>query len=216
MATRETRADRGRRLGQQLGARLLNELRTQRTTHNVSQRATAAALGWSQTEYWRFERGDTRITLADVSSVASVLGLELGAGLHPKGDPIRDKGHHALIRRFRAELSPLWRVVAELPLPTPGDPRAWDLLIRVAQQKVGVEAETRLRDMQAIVRHVHLRERDGGADEVVVLLAASRTNRALVDELRASLGGRYVTSPRELLRALRAGRPVPGSGVLLL
>jgi hypothetical protein len=184
---------------------------------NVSQRAIATILGWSQTDYWRFENARTRATsIVDISAVGAALGLELSAGLHPHGEAIRDKGHQALIARFRALLSQSFKVLAEVPLPLPGDPRAWDLLLRLAGQIIGIEVETRIRDMQRLVRHVHQRERDGGADEIVLVLAASRTNRDLVDDLRSALGPRYSTSPRAILKALRAGEPLPGSGVILI
>ncbi len=101
-------------------------------------------------------------------------------------------------------------------MPTPGDRRSWDLLLRLPAQLIGVEAETRIRDMQQLVRHVHQRERDGGVDAIVLLLAATRTNRELIDELRLALGPSYATSPRQILRALRGGQPVPGSGVVML
>jgi hypothetical protein len=156
------------------------------------------------------------IPLVLLSEIASLLGLEVVAGLHPLGEPIRDVGHQTLIGRFRAILSATWRVVAEVPLPNPGDPRAWDLLLRIPAQLVGVEAETRIRDVQRLTRHVHQRERDGGVDVIVLLLADTRVNRRLLPELLEALGPDYRTSPRQILRALRAGQPVPGSGVVLL
>jgi len=184
----------------------------------VSQELLARQLGRSQSVVSRLERlrDIDRVSLVDASEIASLLGLEFSAGLHPAGEPIRDKGHQALIGRFRALLSAVFKVMAEVPLPTPGDRRAWDLLLRLPAQLIGVEAETRIRDMQRLVRHVHKRERDGGVDVIVLLLAATRTNRELVDELRVALGPAYSTPPREILRALRTGQPIPGSGVVLL
>jgi hypothetical protein len=38
------------------------------------------------------------------------------AGLHPEGEPIRDKGHQALIERFRKIVSAEFSVRAEVPL----------------------------------------------------------------------------------------------------
>jgi hypothetical protein len=53
-------------------------------------------------------------------------------------------------------------------------------------------------------------------DVIVLLLAATRTNRELVDELRLALGPAFATPPRLILESLRAGQPLPGSGVVLL
>lgn len=146
--------------------------------------------------------------------MAAVLGLELGANLYPAGEPIRDKGHQALIGRLRAVLGQAWRVTAEVPLPLRGDRRAWDLLLRIPRQLVGVEAETRIRDIQAFVRRIRERELEGGADVIVIVLAESAVNRRLLAQLLEALGPRYATNPRRLLRALRAGQPLPGSGVV--
>ena len=91
-----------------------------------------------------------------------------------------------------------------------------DLLLRIPGQIVGVEAETRLRDIQAFVRRIRERELEGGANEIVVVLAGTVTNRRLVGQLLEALGPRYATSRRAVLNALREGRRVPGSGVVLL
>ena len=145
-----------------------------------------------------------------------MLGLELGAGLHPVGDAIRDKGHQALIGRFRALLSPAYRVSAEVLLPNPGDRRAWDLVLRLPGQIIGVEAETRVREIQWLVRRLRERQREGGADVVLLVLADTRANRAILGELLTALGPAFATSPRTILRALRDGQPLPGSGVVLV
>jgi hypothetical protein len=157
------------------------------------------------------------VPLVRLAEIASLLGLELSATLHPVGDPIRDNGHQVLGARFREAVSSAWTVVAELPLPGPSELRSWDLVLRLARrQVVGVELETRIRDIQALVRKMRARERDGGVDELLLVLADTRVNRRLVDELCEALGDRYATSPRRMLTALRAGEPVPGSGLLLL
>lgn len=217
MATRETPAQRGRRRGAELQLRLLGELRQARLKADVSQREMARRIGWSQTEYWRLESNRTaNIGLPDLAAAGALLGLDLSAGLHPVGDPISDRGQQVVIARVRALIGPAWRVYAEAPLPGSGDRRAWDLLLRIESQIVGIEVETRVRDIQALVRRIRMRERDGGVDEIILVLADTRTNRRLMAELTEALGPPYGTSAREIQAALRAGRPVPGSGVLLV
>ena len=215
MATRERPVDRGRRQGRELVSRIAAELRRERLAADVSQRAMAEQLGWSQPRYWRFENSN-RAMLPDVCAVASILGLQLSAGLHRSGDGLADRGQLALLARFRSLLAPSIRAVAEALLPNVGDRRAWDLLLRIGAQVVGVEAETKVRDVQACVRRIRGRERDGGAHEILVVLADTRANRAVRQELLTALGPRFGTSPRPLLDALRQGLPLPGSGVLLV
>jgi hypothetical protein len=97
-----------------------------------------------------------------------------------------------------------------------GDRLSWDLVIRLADQLVGVEVETRIRDVQHLVRRMRERQRDGGADVIVLVLSDSAVNRRLIAELLEVLGPDFATSPRALLSALRSGRSLPGSGVILI
>lgn len=184
----------------------------------MSQRTGAVRLGCSQSQYSRFESGAQpgAIRLVRVAEVAALLGLELSVSLHPAGEPVRDRGHQALIRRFRGELHRSFEVQAEVPFPGPGDPRVWDLILRHGDLLIGVEAETRIRDLQALVRRMRGPERDGGADRLVLLLSDSRLNRRLAAELRQALGDQFGCPARRLLAALRNAHPLPGSGVLLL
>jgi transcriptional regulator with XRE-family HTH domain len=198
--------------------RLVNEMVVTRQSLNLSQRALAQGLHWSQGAQWRLEHlvnVDT-VSVVELAEMASLLGLELGAALYPLGDPLRDRGHQALLKRFRDLLAATVKVVAEVPLPNPGDRRSWDLLLRIEHQRVGVEAETRIRDVQLLVRRVRERESDGGADEVLLVLAESAVNRRLLRDLLEALGPRFATPSRQIFKALRAGQPLPGSGVILV
>lgn len=200
-------------------ARTVNDLRDRRIVLGVSQTFMAEQLGCSQPHLWRIEANAAGPSLVRLAEMASVLGLELSVGLHEIGDPIRDKGQQALGHRFDSILSPLWRMTNETLLPMPGDLRSWDKLLRLTvepHQRIGVDLETRIRDIQALVRRSRLRERDGGVDAILLVLSDSATNRRLVGELRAALGPAYAGSARPLLRALRDGSPLPGSGVILV
>jgi hypothetical protein len=171
----------------------------------------------SQGELSRLERFDfPNIAFVRLAEIAAVLGLELSAGLHRNGDAVRDVGHQATIRRCLANVHSAFVCTREVPLPNVGDRRSWDILLRLGSVLIGVEAETRIRDIQALVRHVRERERDGGVDHVFVLLADTVHNRQLVAQLREALGPRFAANPRDVLSALRAGRPVAGSAVLLV
>ncbi|MEP7360823.1 MAG: hypothetical protein ABI744_04510, partial [Chloroflexota bacterium] len=156
------------------------------------------------------------VSVLEIVEMASVLGLEFRASLYPIGDGIRDAGQQALAKRFRAVVGAAWRVTAEVLLPNVGDRRAWDLFLRLASQRVGVELETRVRDVQWLVRRMRERERDGGVDHTLLVLSASAHNRRVLPELLDALGPEFATAPRVTLRALREGRPITGSAVILL
>lgn len=152
----------------------------------------------------------------DLAQAGAILGLALSAGFRPTGDSLRDAGQQVLAKRFRALLASAWRVTAEVLFPHPGDRRSWDLFLRLEAQRVGVELETRVRDVQWLVRRMRERQRDGGADCVLLVLSASAHNRRVLPELLEALGPDFGASPRGELKALREARPVPGSGVILL
>jgi len=217
MTTRESNSDRGRRRGSEMARAILRELRDARVSLGLSQVELARALGWSQQNYSRFELDQLNdISLVDICVAASVLGLEPSVSLHRVGPALRDKGHAALIGRLLRHVSPAWHVAREVPFPNHGDPRWWDLLLRLPDFRLGVEAETRIRDMQALTRRMKERARNGGADELLLLLSDSGHNRGLVDELRRALGERFAMAPGDVLRALRAGDGLNGSAVVLL
>src|SRR5687767_7545326 len=111
--------------------------------------------------------------------MASV-GLRLHARAYPDAAPIRDIAHARLLQRFRMGLHRSLRWATEVPLPIRGDLRAWDGLVMGPAWRVGVEAETRPRDAQALKRRVLLKARDGEVDAVVLLLLDSRHNRQLL------------------------------------
>ncbi len=195
---------------------LVTELRDERQTANVSQRALAGELAWHQSELNRLERFDfPNVPLVRLSEMAAVLGLELSVRLHRAGDPIRDRASQALIAGFLTVVSGAYRVTREALLPA-GDQRSWDILLRLGAGLVGVEALTRVRDIQAVVRHVRLRERDGGVDHVLLVLSDSVHNRAILSQLIEALGPRFMAPRRDIIAALKAGRLIPGSGVILM
>lgn len=204
-----------------LMARSVSELRNARMAAGLSLDQLAREVGWSATAVGRLDSGQRRdVGVVELSEIASVLGYEVSVGLHPIGDPVRDKGQLACGRRFDALLSDRWRGTDETLLPGAGEQRAWDKLLRLVgvtpRYLVGVDIESRVWDVQAIVRRTRARERDGQVDHILIALADTAHNRRVIEELRSGLGPAYGTSTRVILRALRQGRPLPGSGVLLV
>ena len=65
-----------------------------------------------------------------------------------------------------------------------------------------VEAETRLDDLQALERRIYLKQRDLGIRRVILLVADTRHNRAVL-EAHPELLERFPVSTRACLLALR-------------
>jgi hypothetical protein len=104
----------------------------------------------------------------------------------------------------------------EVPLPIIGDRRAWDGVIVGGEEPVGLEAETRILDAQAVERRIALKQRDGGIRRVVLLVLDSAANRRAVDSASRLLTERFPLDSRSVLGALGAGRIPPASGIAFL
>lgn len=127
---RETRLERGRRRGRMLIARSTKEMRDARLAAGLTHDEAANAIGIARSNVTRLEAGRTRdIGIVRLSEIASVLGYEVRVGLHPIGDPVRDKGQLACGRRFDALLSSRWLVTDETLLPGAGELRVWDCCV---------------------------------------------------------------------------------------
>lgn len=142
--------------------------------------------------------------------------MEVSARAYPTGEPIRDRAHVALLVRFRQHIHCSLRWRTEVPLAIAGDLRAWDGLVSGAGWRMGVEAETRPTDLQALERRLALRLRDGGLDAVILVLANTRHNRALVQAHRDELALRFPVQGRRAMELLTAGIHPGGSAVVLL
>jgi transcriptional regulator with XRE-family HTH domain len=192
------------------------EISRARRGAGLSHDAVGAACGISGSAEWRIEHGTTKT--ADVRTLAclgAVVGLDIRLRAYPAGDPIRDAGQQRLLERLHARLHPglIWRT--EVPLPIQGDRRAWDALIRGEGWIMAVEAETALDDLQAVERRIALKQRDGGVDHVIILVADTRRNRRALAAAPNAFPG-FSRDARATLRALAAGRDPLESCIVML
>ncbi len=217
MAARTSRLDAARERAHRSLALVGKELRLARRSHGLSQASVAAATRLPRSKVSRVELGqDPGLSIADATSLLAAVGLDLAVRAFPAGDPARDAAHSALLERLRARLHPSldWRT--EVPLPLPGDRRAWDAQIGGEGWTVGVEAETHPDDRQALERSVALKARDGGVTLVLVVLSRTLANRRFVEQHAEELRRAFPVPAREALGALAAGRPPRGNALVLL
>ena len=159
------------------------------------------------------------MALVEVGAWCAVVGLDLAIRVYPVGDPIRDRAQLALLERFRRRLHPTVRWRTEVPLPLPGDLRAWDgeAMGRTAYPwRIRVEAETRLADGQALTRRLGLKIRDDPGGHVVLVVSDTRANRLALATIRVGSMELLPLGTREILAALAAGREPRGSGIVVL
>jgi transcriptional regulator with XRE-family HTH domain len=153
MSTRERRIDRGRRLSRRSLLTIGEEFREARIQAALTQRELGATVGISASEISRIERGQSpHVAYETLVAIGAALGLDLPLRAYPNGDAVRDAAQLALLARFRAMLPAGLRHRTEVPLGIPGDGRAWDDVVDGPGWSLPVEAETRLRDVQALHR----------------------------------------------------------------
>jgi hypothetical protein len=152
----------------------------------------------------------------DLARLHAVVGLELSARSYPGGQPLRDSAHVALLADFRACLHPTIGWSAEVPLPSPGDQRAWDGFIQRPGWRYGVEAETSPADAQALVRRLRLKVRDGGVDGVILVVRSTVRTRAFLASAGEVLGVAFPVDGRAALARLSAGEDPGGNAIVLL
>ena len=104
-----------------------------------------------------------------------------------------------------------------MPLPIPGDQRAWDARIDSPEGRASIEAESRLHDLQAQARRIALKQRDDPQAGVVILVV-NRTahNRRVLAEHRGALRHQFPLDGAAIARALRAGRLPAANGIILV
>jgi hypothetical protein len=172
----------------------------------------------SRVHYGRIENGrTTQLTILELDRIASVLGLNPSIRIYPAGPAVRDAGQLLRLRAFLDHAqSPLsWRI--EVPLPPRDDridTRAWDAMLYGANTRTAIELETRLRDIQALVRRIDLKRRDDPTDNFVLLVADTRANRRIL----AEFAGMFVDLPRlrpSAVHAALGSGSHPPTGVLL-
>jgi hypothetical protein len=141
--------------------------------------------------------------------------LDLRINCYPAAGHLRDQAHVDLIRRFLARLPQ--RVGRRLEAPIgPNDQRAWDVLLTVNGLRIGVIAETRIRDLQALLRRENQKGLDGGVDQLLLLVANTKHNRAALAEAGSLLTAAVPLGTRAMLTRLSRGEVPAGNGVVII
>jgi hypothetical protein len=156
------------------------------------------------------------LSIQQASTLLAAVGLELSIRTYPRGEPLRDAAHVALLERFRVRIHRTLRFRTEVPFPAPDDRRAWDAVVYGAAWRHGVEAETRPRDRQALERRLALKLRDGDVTSMSLLLLDSRHNRDFVRANHEVLLERFPVPGRRALELLGAGANPAGDSLILL
>jgi transcriptional regulator with XRE-family HTH domain len=217
MAGQERRRERAQRQARSSLLECGRAVREARLGHDLSMAVCAAAIGVSEATWSRLERGlSPALSIERLTQAAAVVGLDATVRAYEGGSPVRDRAHLQLLERFRSRLGPGVQWATEVPLPIARDQRAWDGLARTPEARVGVEAETRARDAQALKRRLELKQRDGGVDRLVLLLADTRHNRSFLRAAGRGFHDAFPVPGPVALERLAAGRDPGGNAIVLL
>ena len=211
----ERATDRARERSRRALMDLGREIHNARLAHGLSQAAVARSVGLAQSHVSEIERGRHPAVRLDVlAQIGASVGLEISLRAFPGGPPLRDRAHIQLFERFGRAVGRKWHWSSEVPLPIPGDKRAWDRVLRGDGVVIGVEGETRPTDMQELQRRLALKKRDGGVDRLILVMPNSEWCRRLVrlNDLDAT----FPIPGRLALKALAEGRDPGGDAVILI
>ena len=180
MASRERPRDRALETATRAATDVGAQVRRARRGSGISVRAAASAVGMDDSTFQRIERHLLpNVSIRQLALACAAVGLELSVRTFLSGDPVRDAGQLRLLARFRARLPAAAPWATEVPLPIPGDLRALDGWTQIQSSTIGVEAETRLSDIQAIERKALLKKRDANLERLILLVAdTERTARS--------------------------------------
>jgi transcriptional regulator with XRE-family HTH domain len=216
MPAREGQLGQGHRRTRRLVRELGVAARDARLRLGRSQADVAADVGISRAYYGRIERGEVRdLRLGLASRICAVLGLDLVLRTYSSGVSVRDVAHLKLLGRFERQVSPPFRVTNESPISGGPHGRAWDRRLS-GPVSVGVEAETRLGDIQALEREMVAKQHDSNVQRMILAVRDTRHNRLVLRAVRPQLRATFPLGTREVLDSLRAGSDPGANGIVIL
>lgn len=195
----------------------LAEFHVARVERGISQARVAKAVGRSDAWVsWTESGRNERVAVVDLFAMLARVGREASLRVYLGAGGLRDGAQGRLISRFRELIASAWSWRTEVGMPIVGDLRAWDGVLERPGCTIGIDAETRLRDFQAVDRRVMLKLRDSGVDRAVMLLPSTRANREALRSVGPVALANYPIPSRAALRSLREGVDPGGNAIIVL
>ena len=193
------------------------ELRVARILAGLTQKQVAATLRTSPSHVSRAEHGLIRgLTMAQLHQHAAAVGLKPYVNLYPLVARPLDRAQLHLFERFRSRIGAAWNVTLEATMPIQGDLRAADAVLAIPGCRCVVEIITRLADFQAQLRSARRKVRDLGADRLVLVVAATPTNRRAIRDSGRAVDDAFPVRTKQALHRLAAGTDPGGDALVLL
>lgn len=198
-------------------AEVLGDMRAAREGSGLTQASVGRALRVSHQLISMWERGVAMPDPIQLARHGAAVGLDVSLRAYPGGSPLRDAAQLKLLRLAREAIGSAWRWRTEVPVSSdPLDRRAFDAVIGRGSVRIGLEAISRLTDVQSQVRAITLKQEAAHIGRVVIVLAGTRHNRAALRQAEPTLRPAFPLGQRAILAALRAGEEPSANGVLLV
>lgn len=216
MTTRRNRlAEAERRARRQLDT-ALDDIHERRVASGLRQSDVSAVLGCTRQWISVVERGRSRdLGVIELGRLGASVGIDITVRAYTGQSALRDAGQVALLNRFHDVIGPGLRWSPEA-MVAPGDQRAFDVLVGVPPRCAAVEAFTRLRDVQSQVRSVVAKQETAGIAVLILVIAATRTNRQALREAGAVLRDAFPLSTRAVLGSFRRAEIPQANGIVLI
>jgi transcriptional regulator with XRE-family HTH domain len=218
-AARVRRLDRAAWLMSRELEELGSDLREARLGAGLTLREVGARVGMAASVVLATERGrQPGPRPALLARHAAAVGMRARIKAYPDGEPLRDAASVALLAAFRQRLAPDVPFRAEQPVTSDAsDQRAFDALLMLPPGcRSAVEVISRFHDCQAQLRQLHLKQRDGEVERMILVIKATQHNRRALATAAEVVGATFPLGTRRVMAALAAGRDPGGNGVALL
>jgi transcriptional regulator with XRE-family HTH domain len=212
-----SRSSSSRRRAREQSARIGAEVKLARITHGMTSRQAANRAGVSWSTEARVELGDPNVTVATVCAVTEAVGLDFVGRTYPGiGPTLRDTGQLAVAELICEQAHPSWQPTIELLVGQHGE--SIDVACFGPREIWAMEIERMATDFQAQYRRadrkrtllagVHQR-----SVRLVLVIEDSRRNRRTLEPHLDLIRSTLPAGTREVLTALRAGRPLGRDGL---
>lgn len=209
-----------RRRAAEQSARIGAEIRLARSVVGLSTQQAAERAGVSWSTFLRIEIGDPNAELGTLSAVSEAVGLDLVLRAYPGRPPsLRDTGQLTLAEGLCARVHPSLQPTIELAIGQHGE--AIDTVFFGPLEIIATEIERLIVDFQDQFRRAD-RKREALAAQhsrpvsLVLAVEDTRRNRAAVEPHLNFIRRLLPAGSREILGALRAGKPLGRDGLVWL
>ena len=185
----------------------------------TGQAAVARAARVSTSTISRIESAKLEhLSVREAIVVADAVGLDLSIKSYPGRRATRDQAHAKRLTSFLAHVASPLRFATEVALPHRDgvfEQRAWDAMLFSDDGHTGVELEQRLHDVQAQTRRIMLKWRDSGADRLLLLIANTSHNRAVLETFPEYFVELPALAADDVMAAISRGERPPTGYVLI-